>query len=163
MNKKPQSVEVTLTAPAKIGGKWRKVTEKVSVSADELRQLVAAGAAPGENAPEFDVPLASDFDTAVEEHAVEIQKEADARVADAEKRLAEMEEIARNGLAKCTPEHSWAEWLAEWKGRAEAAEAKVAELEAQAKAEAKTGAEPDPAKDTPKADGKKPAAAKARD
>ena len=112
--------KVTLLAPVKIGGKWHKTGETVSVSNDDVAGLASAGAIAADGQPAasvsqtvedsalFEKMLAEaverSLDDAVFKKTEEIQKAADERVAMAEATAAEAATLIEQKIAEIQEE-----------------------------------------------------------
>lgn len=107
-------VSITLTAPAKIAGVRQPAGATVEVSADLARQLAGAGAVSSQavdalSAVMDSLPLSSDFDAAVKAEVAERMATAEAELAAALARIAELEGQLRDGIQQAQPSEAAAD------------------------------------------------------
>lgn len=107
-------VSITLTAPAKIAGVRQPAGATVQVSADLARQLAGAGAVSSQAVDALSavidgLPLSSDFDAAVKAEVAERMATAEAELAAAHKRIAELEGQLRDGIQQAQPSEAAAD------------------------------------------------------
>ena len=107
-------VSITLTAPAKIAGVRQPAGATVEVSADLARQLAGAGAVSSQavdalSAVMDSLPLSSDFDAAVKAEVADRMATAEAELAAALARIAELEGQLRDGIQQAQPSEAAAD------------------------------------------------------